>query len=166
MDADKEISKEPLRALIFGSQADQVRQMSDQLTRKKIVVRAVLDEKLLLSRLSEFNPDLIFIEINGVTRSPVEQIVKIVFLWTTNYARKVNKALNSPSARLWTNARVIMYKSDVEGDIANPAGVTITDLDEVLFKCKEIGDIKYIGLYSSWSFYSKIEPLLVADNAH
>ncbi len=152
---------EPLRAVVFGSQPKVVKQMTDQLTRKKIVSRGVIDEKLLLATLSEFDPDIIFLEINGVTRSPIEQIVRVVFLWTRNYARKVNAALNSPSSRLWAKAKVIMYKSEMEDSDFNPAGVTITDFDEVLFKCKEAGDIIYIGLYSTWSFYSKLEPLLV-----
>ncbi len=151
---------EPLRAVVFGSEPNIVKQMCDQLNRKKILARAVTDEKLLLATLSEFDPDLIFLEINGVTRSPVEQIVKVVFLWTRNYARKVNAALNSPSARLWAKSKVIMYKSEEHDTNPNPTGVVITDFDEVLFKCKDAGDIIYIGLYSTWSFYSKIEPLL------
>lgn len=151
--------QEPFRALVFGSQPKQVKQMVDQLMRKKIVARGVVDEKFLLSTLSEFDPDIIFLEINGATRSPVEQIVKVVFLWTKNYARKINAALNSPTARLWAKAKVVMYKSETEDEGVNPAGATITDLDEVLFKCKESGDVIYIGLYSTWSFYSKIEPL-------
>ncbi len=150
---------EPFRALVFGSQPKVVKQMSDQLTRKKILTRTVIDEKFLLASLSEFDPDIIFLEINGQTRSPVEQIVKVVFLWTKNYARKINAALNSPTTRLWAKAKVVMYKSETEDTAVNPAGVTITDLDEVLFKCKEAGDVIYIGLYSTWSFYSKIEPL-------
>lgn len=152
---------EPLRAVVFGCDPKQVKQMADQLTRKKIVSRGVVDEKFLLSTLSEFDPDLIFLEINGITRSPVEQIVKVVFLWTRNYARKINAALNSPTSRLWAKAKVIMYKSETQQPDFNPSGVVITDFDEVLFKCKEAGDIIYIGLYSSWSFYSKIEPLLL-----
>lgn len=156
----KEPRAEPLRAVVFGSHPKQVRQMCDQLTRKKLLVSPVVEEKNLLASLSSFDPDLIFLEINGVTRSPIDQIVKIVFLWTKNYARKINATLNSPSSRLWDKALVIMYKSENEGADVNPAGATITDLDEVLFKCKEIGDVQYMGLYAPWSFFSKIEPFL------
>jgi len=158
--SDSSRSADPLKAVVFGSQPKQVRTMSEQLMRKRILVSPVVEEKNLLATLSTADPDLIFLEINGVTRSPIEQIVKIVFMWTKNYARKINATLNSPSSRLWDKARVIMYKSENEDEAMNPAGVTITDLDDVLFKCKEIGDIQYIGLYSSWSFFSKIEPLL------
>ncbi len=158
---DAEKRAEPLRAVVFGSDARQVKQMVDQLTRKKIVSRGVVDEKFLLATLSEFDPDLVFLEINGITRSPIDQIVKVVFLWTKNYARKINAALNSPSPRLWSKAKVILYKSETQQQDFNPTGAGVVDFDEVLFKCKEAGDIIYIGLYSSWSFYSKIEPLLL-----
>ena len=53
--------KELLRAVVFGSQQQQVKQMTDQLTRKKILTRGVVDEKILLATLSEFDPDLIFL---------------------------------------------------------------------------------------------------------
>lgn len=149
-----------LRAVVFGSQAKQVRSMSEQLKRKGLEVSAVLEEKNLLSRLSEFDPDIIFLEINGVTRSPIEQIVKVVFMWTKNYARKINAVLNSPTSRLWDKAKVVLYKSEFEDVGVNPTGETVTDLDEVLFKCKEAGEVQYIGLYSTWSFFSKLEPLL------
>lgn len=151
---------EPLRAVVFGSHPKVVNQMCGQLERKNILSRPVTDERFLLATLSEFDPDLIFLEINGVTRSSVEQIVKVVFMWTKNYARKVNAALNSPSGRLWARAKVVMYKNEEQEAPLNPSGIVITDLDEVLFKCKDAGDITYIGLYSTWSFYSKIEPLL------
>lgn len=151
---------EPLRAIVFGSQPQQIKQMSNQLNRKKILSRGIVDEKFLLSSLSEVDPDLIFMEINGQTRSPIEKIVKIVSLWTTNYARKVNTVLNSPSSRLWAKAKVIMFKSEMDYTDMNPHDITITDEDETLFRCKEAGDVIYIGLYSPWSFYSKIEPLL------
>lgn len=154
------VNGELLKAVVFGAQPKQVQQMCDQLKRKKIASMPVVEEKNLLSSLSAFDPDLIFLEINGETRSPIDQIVKVVFMWTKNYARKINATLNSPSSRLWDKAQVIMYKTENEDAAANPAGVTITDLDEVLFKCKEMGDVEYIGLYSSWSFFSKIEPLL------
>lgn len=151
---------EPLKAVIFGSRAKQIQQMSDQLKRKRVLALPVVEERKLLSSLSEFDPDFIFLEINGETPSPIEQIVKVVFMWTKNYARKINATLNSPSSRLWDKARVIMFKTESEDAASNPAGVTISDLDEILFKCKEVGDVEYIGLYSSWSFFSKIEPLL------
>jgi hypothetical protein len=151
---------QPLRAIVFGTQPLQVKQMSNQLIRKKILSRGIVDEKLLLSALSEVDPDLIFLEINGQTRSPIEKIVKIVSLWTTNYARKVNAVLNSPSPRLWAKAKVIMFKSEIDYTGINPHDITITDEDETLFRCKEVGDVIYIGLYSAWSFYSKIEPFL------
>ncbi len=150
----------PLRAIVFGSRPKQVKQMADQLIRKNIVCRSVADEKFLLPTLSEVDPELIFLEINGQTRTPIQEIVKAVFLWTNNYARKVNVALNSPSPRLWAMAQVILYKSDLEEAEINPTGDIIIDLDEVLLKCQDAGHVNYIGLYSSWSFYSKIEPLL------
>lgn len=159
-DRPEEQEAQLLRAIVFGSQPQQVKQMANQLTRKKIVSRAIVDEKFLLPSLSEVDPDLIFLEINGQTRSPIEEIVKIVALWTTNYARKVNAVLNSPSSRLWAKAKVIMFKSEIDYTGMNPHDITITDEDETLFRCKEVGDVIYIGLYSSWSFYSKIEPLL------
>ncbi|MCC6759026.1 MAG: hypothetical protein IT395_05335 [Candidatus Omnitrophica bacterium] len=160
VNSDSRHPSEPLKAVIFGSRVKQIQQMSEQLKRKKILALPVPEERKLLSSLSEFDPDFIFLEINGETPSPIEQIVKVVFMWTKNYARKINKTLNSPSSRLWDKAKVIMFKTENEDAGANPAGVTIGDLDEVLFKCKEVGDVEYIGLYSSWSFFSKIEPLL------
>lgn len=120
----------------------------------------VNEEKMLLSTLSEFDPDLIFMEINGPTRSPIDQVVKVVFMWTKNYARRINRELNSPTQRLWDKAKVVMYKTDPEDQDINPAGETITDIDDILFKCKEKGDVIYIGLYAPWSFYSKLLPIL------
>lgn len=151
---------EPLKAVVFGTQPKQIKQMCDQLRRKRIIATPVVEEKNLLASLSSADPDMIFLEINGVTRSPIDQIVKIVFMWTKNYARKINATLNSPSPRLWDKAKVIMYKVEIDQDNFNPSAEMVGDLDEVLFKCKEVGDVEYIGLYASWSFFSKLEPLL------
>ncbi len=151
---------DPLRAVVFGSQVKLVKQMTEQLSRKKFLAWGITDEKDLLAALSKHDPDMIFLEINGVTRSPIEEIVKVVFLWIKNYARKINAALESPTSRLWEKAQVILYKSEMNEDALNPAGPMIPDLDEVLFKCRDVGAVTYIGLYSAWSFYSKLEPLL------
>lgn len=141
-----------------------IKQMTDQLLRKKYIAQGVISEKSLIATLTQVDPDVICIEINGITQNPIQDIVKIVFMWINNHARKVNKALNSPSARLWQKAKVVMFKSDPDEGAVNPAGVTLPqDLDEVLFKCKEAGNIEYIGLYSPWSFLAKLKPFLTRN---
>lgn len=157
------LADKTLRAVVWGTQAAIVKQMTEQLNKRKIVAQGVTDEKKLIAVLREHDPDLIFLEINGPAKSPVPEIVKVVFMWVNNFARKINRELNSPSARLWQKAKVVMFKSELEDDGTNPAGTTITDLDDLLLQCQEHGPLTYIGLYASWSLSAKIKPLLIEE---
>ena len=76
-DASPDLPDGPFKVVVFGTQPKQVRQMVGQLTRKKIMVRAVTDEKVLIRHMSEFDPDLILLELNGPVKSPIEDIVMI-----------------------------------------------------------------------------------------
>jgi len=156
---------DPLKAVVFGTQPKLVKQMSDQLSKKKLSVRPVIEEKSLITVLYEFDPDLVLLEMNGITKKPIEDIVKAVFVWTNMHARKVNEILNSPSARLWSKAKVVIYKSETEGEAINSLEPAVMDYDEILFKCQQAGPVIYIGLYSPWSFISKITPLLIVNES-
>ena len=148
------------KALIFSMQKNILKQMAAQLEEENLQVLAVDDEWQLMRQLDFFEPDLVILQVNARTDQAVEEVVGDVFTWMRNYARKLNKILNSPSGLLWNRAKVVLFKSEEALGPIDSLGAEISDTDEALRKCALMGPIHYIGPYSPVSFIAKIRPLL------
>lgn len=148
------------KAVVFGLDPRQVKQMSDQLIKAGVLVKTVTDENKLLLQLEETDPDLIFLEIEARTRQSSEDIVADIFVFIRNRARAINKFLNSPSGLLWARSRVILYRTETTTSPTESLGADIADTEEVLRKCSLLGEVRFIGFYSPMSFISKVRPYL------
>lgn len=158
--SNETVRTDPKKAVVFGSDARTLRQICDQLGKKNMRVWPLSDEKLLLLKLNEADPDLILVEINAVTHKPIDKIVADIFIWMRARARAINKILESPSQYLWQRSKVVLFKSDSEITATGSLSADVADIDDVVRQCSFYGDVKYIGLYASMSFISKIRPLI------
>ncbi len=152
--------KPPKKALIFGLNARPIKRMAEQLEKENLPVSVVTDEKKLLLKLYDADPDLIFVEINAPTQKATEDHVADIFAWMRARVRAINKFLESPSHVLWQKSRVILFKTESELGATGSIGAEIADTDEIILKCGQLGNVQYIGIYSPWSFISKVRPLL------
>lgn len=147
-------------ALVFCTLRSVGQQIVQQLERKNMRVWLVNDEQKLLSKLNEADPDLIVLEINATVTKPIEQIVPDIFIWMRGRAREINKVLNTPSKYLWERAKIVLFKSDVEMTPTGSRSADMADTDDVVRQCNLSGDVKYIGIYSSFSFIGKVRMVL------
>ena len=131
-----------------------------QLEKKNLFVWLVSDEKQLVSQLEQSDPELILVEVNASTIRPLDVIVAEIFAWMRARARAINKLLDSTSQYLWQHSQVILFKSDSEITATGSLTAEMADTDDIVRQCLLWGDVKYIGLYSSFSFMSKIRPTL------
>ena len=152
--------KGPKTALIFGMNGRPLKRMAEQLEKEGLLVEVVSDEKKLLLKLYDVDPDLIFVEINAPTQKAPEDHVADIFAWMRARVRAINKFLDSPSHMLWQKSRVVLFKTESEMGATGSLGAEIADTDELILKCGQLGNVQYIGIYSFWSFMSKIRPLL------
>lgn len=150
----------PRKALIYGTQAGLTKQMAGQLFKEKILVRTTQNENDIVAILKEFDPDLVFLEINARSEKPIEDIVADVFAWMRNLVRNINKILNSPTGLLWQRSQIILFKSEQALGPTDSLAEAIIDIDESLRKCMVLGQVQYIGAYSPVSFISKVRPWL------
>lgn len=148
------------RAIVFCMYSRVGQQICQQLEKKKIEVCLVTDEAKLAAKLKEMDPDLILVEINASTAKPIYQLVGDIFVWMRNRAREINKVLNSPSKYLWERAKVVLFKSEVDITATGSLSSDMADTDDIVRECSMLGNVHYIGIYSSLSFISKLRSLL------
>lgn len=148
------------RAVVFCMARSIGQQIVQQLEKKNMQTALVSDEQKLLAKLNEIDPDLVLIQIDAPTNKPITQMVPDVFSWMRGRAREINKVLNTPNRYLWEKAKVILFKSDVEITATSSVSAQMADTDDIIRQCNEYGDVKYIGIYSSFSFIGKIRALI------
>ncbi len=150
----------PKKVLVFCVHKSVGKQIVQQLEKRNVRTWLVEDEKRWPRALADFDPELILIEINAPMTRAIEGLVSDVFAWMRGRARSINKALNSPSQYLWEHSKVLLFKSESEITSAISLTAEMADTDEIVRKCLLVGDVKYIGLYSSLSFLSQIRMFL------
>lgn len=148
------------KVLIFATDALVAGQMAVGLKNRDVGVRFVNDERKLLEELERIDPDLILLQLNASITSPLDQIVGEIFKWMRSRARSVNKFLNTPSQYLWQHAKVVLFESESQINPTDSLSAQIADTDETIRLCQLLGDVKYIGVYSPFSFIAKIWPFL------
>lgn len=148
------------KVLVFCMEYPLARQIVQQLEKKELLVRLVNDERELLSQLDQVDPELILIDVNAPTNRSLDIIVADIFVWMRTRARAINKLLHTPSQYLWQHCKIVLFKSDSEISTTGSLAAEMADTDELVRLCSLLGDVKYIGLYSPFSFIPKIRPFL------
>ncbi len=148
------------RVLVFCTDNSVAKQIVDQLSKKNFLVWHVDDERKLLTQLDHVDPELILMQINALLTRSFETIVAEVFLWMRARARAINKFLDTPSQYLWQHSRIILFKSETQITPTGSLMADIADDDELVRVCSLLGDVKYIGTYSFFSFIPKIRFLI------
>ncbi len=148
------------KVVVFCTLTSVAEQIAQFLEKKNMRVLVYDDDRMFLTRLESIDPELVFIEVNAAASRPIQEIVAEVFIWMRARARKINTYLNSPSRYFWQNAKIIIFKSDSQITGAGSMAAEIADTDEIIRQCGLLGEIKYIGLYSSFSFMTKIRSYL------
>ncbi len=155
--ADESMCK---KILVFCMDHLLAKQIVQQLEKRDFLVCLVNDERKLFAQLDQADPELILIDISVLTSRPLDVIVAEIFAWMRTRARAINKFLHTPSQYLWQHCKVVLFKSDSEISATGSLTAEMADTDELVRLCSLLGDVKYIGLYSSFSFISKIRPFL------
>lgn len=148
------------KVLVFCMDHLLANQIIQQLEKKDILAWLVNDEKKILEQLDRADPELILIDINAPTSRSLEVIVSEIFVWMRTRARAINKLLHTPSQYLWQHCKVVLFKGDSEISATGSLAAEMADTDELVRLCSLLGDVKYIGLYSPFSFIPKIRTFL------
>lgn len=147
------------KALVFCADQSLSKQIVDQLKKKDILVWLASDERNLFMQLDQAEPDLILIDVNVPASRSLEKIVAEIFAWMRTRARAINKLLHTPSQYLWQHCKIVLFKGESEISATGSLAAEIADTDELVRLCSLLGDVKYIGLYSPFSFIPKIRQL-------
>ncbi len=148
------------KVLVFCMDNALAKQIVQQLQRNSLLVWFINEEKKLLSALDQADPELILIEINAPTNRPLDKIVAEIFVWMRTRARAINKFLDTPSQYLWQYSKIVLFESESPLTPTRLLAAEMADTDELVRLCSLLGDVKYIGIYSPFSFMSKLRPLL------
>lgn len=148
------------KAIVFSMNQAIAQQIKRQLEKKKFFVCLVDDEKNLLSQIDQVEPQIILMDVMALASHSFLEIVAEVFVWMRGRARAINKFLDTPSQYLWEHSKIILFKSDSEMTAMDSLTAQVADTDELVYQCSLLGNVKYIGLYLSFSFLDKMRTLV------
>ncbi len=149
-----------LKVLVFATDHLLLKQIAGLLEKKNVLIWLVSDERKLSRELEQADPELILMQLNATTIRPLDQIVADVFVWMRKRARAINKLLDTPSHYLWQHSKVVLFEGESQITPTGSLSAQIADTDEMIRLCQLLGDVKYIGEFSSYSFMSKMRPFL------
>jgi CheY-like chemotaxis protein len=140
------------RVVIFGYERSVTEEMAKQLEEKKCQVLSTDNDEELVQILDQEVPALLFMEIKTETTVPFVSVLTVA-----------NSVLRSKEmvGRDAVNTDVILYKVHQAVSGVTAMGGDVTDMDNILIECQDIGYTKYIGLYSPFTFMMKIKDFLV-----
>lgn len=148
------------KVVVFSMNQTIAQQMKRQLEKKNFFVCLVFDEKDLLPQINQVDPQIILMDVVAATIRSFPEIVAEVFAWMRGRARAINKFLDTPSQYLWEHSKIILFKSDSEMTATGSLTAQMADTDELVYQCSLFGNVKYIGLYLSFSFLDKMRSLV------
>ena len=140
------------RAVVFGYESSVAEQIAQQLAEKKRQVRLVDQPTELAEAVRTVDPGLIFVEVLGGGAFPTPRLLGMI--------RPVIQELSIARMDGRPEAAIILYKVHhaIRGETSMASD--IADTDQLLQECEEAGFSKYIGLYSPFSFLTKIKEFL------
>ena len=140
------------RILLYGYEKNVLREMSQQLEKKRARVTIADDERQLGLLIGEIDPHIIFLEVKPDAAVSLENVLTIV-----------HSALQSRDIEHYDpqlTADIIVYKVHHAVSGVTTIASDVADTDNILAECAEIGYTKYIGLYSPFTFYLKVKDFL------
>ncbi|MFA5059738.1 MAG: response regulator [Candidatus Omnitrophota bacterium] len=148
------------KVLIFGANESIMNKMLQELEGKKCQVTLLKDDKQLVSQAEKLEVNLIFLQVNAVTSIPVDQIVVQLSDLIRKKAKEARAEEKDEDDSIEKICPIILYKVEAETEAGTLSGSDLADMENLVQKCQEQGASKYIGLYSSLSFMSKIKNYL------
>jgi hypothetical protein len=148
------------KVIVFSMNQVIAQQMKRQLEKKNFFVCLVHNEKDLLPQINQADPQIILMDVVASAICPFPALVAEVFVWMRGRARAINKFLDTPSQYLWEHSKIILFKSDSEMTATGSLPAQLADTDELVYQCSLVGNVKYIGLYLSFSFIDKMRSLV------
>lgn len=144
------------KALIFGSDDHVLEKMINLLEKEKCHAVSTKDEAQLPVQADTLEPDLILLQLNGETVTPVDRIVK-----TLDSLLKKKIKIESSDTAASRKGNIVLYKVEEELHGVGSVGANIADTESLVERCTEEGCKKYIGSFSPALFISKIREFII-----
>ncbi|HOD12799.1 MAG TPA: response regulator [Candidatus Omnitrophota bacterium] len=145
------------KIVIFGSDEKILQDMRQQLEKAKHIVTLVQQEAEVVSVVSDVKPDLVVLDLGAELQIPIDKLVYTIDILTP----KPKKGSLDPKSLSMKKTTIILYKVDKGGiEVNTDLAGNLADVEALLDRCVHNGAEKYIGLFSSFSFMSKIKEFL------
>ena len=140
------------RILLYGYEKNVLREMSQQLEKKRCVVTIAEDVHQLGLLIGEIDPHVIFLEVKP------DAAVSLETALTTVHAALQSRDIEHYDPQI--TADIVVYKVHHAVSGVTTIASDVADTDNILAQCAPIGYTKYIGLYSPFTFYLKVKDFL------
>ncbi len=147
--APAEIKK---KILLFGYEKNVLKEMSQQLEKKKCSVKIVPEENDISKMIKEVDPQIIFLEVKPDAAVSLESVLTVIHQTFNETAGKSRDPQQSTDIIIYKVHHAVSGVTMIASDVA--------DTDTLLTQCSKIGYTKYIGLYSPFTFYLKVKDFL------
>lgn len=143
------------KALIFGSDDAVLANMVQLLEKEKCHAVVTQDETQLPVQVDSMEPELILLQVNNQTATPIDRIV-----WMLNSLIKKKIKLANSEVAASRKGNIVLFKVEEEMSGLDSMGASIADLENILDRCTDEGCKKYIGSFSPVLFISKIKEFI------
>ncbi len=148
------------KALIFGSSDEVLKDISQQLQRGAYNVVVVKDAEKIVGEAENCGPDLILLQANAATATPLDEIVvrvNLVLKKKINQQEKKNKKEEDAPVN---PASIVLFTVEEEMSAVSSMAEKATDVESIIQRCKDNSGVSNFGMYSPISFFSRIQKFL------
>ena len=155
--AEAKTSSSGKKIVIFGSEENILQDMRQQLEKAKHAVSIVKEEEKIVPLVNDIKPDVVLLDMSAEIKVSLDKLVYTIDILTP----KAKKGSLDPKALSMRKTAILLYKVDKGGIAVNTdlAG-NLADVEALVDRCMTSGAEKYIGLFSSFSFMSKVQEFL------
>ena len=149
------------KILLYGDDAAVLEDMKNKLQERGCAVTVEKDGRQTAAKTDLVNPDLILVQLYFNEEAPVDQtLADINGVIRKKIREHEAKSKDKTAMPEFKAPPVILYKVPEEITASGTTGENLALMEDLLTRCHEQGIAKYIGMYSSMSFVTKIKEFI------
>ncbi|MCK5581792.1 MAG: response regulator [Candidatus Omnitrophica bacterium] len=141
------------KALIYGHDSQVLVEMEKYLKSKDCHVVVIKEIEHILPVVDKLEPNLILLQLARDAEVPVDDIVFSVTTFVQKKAREFDMDFD--------NVEIVLFKVEEEIAGVDSIGEEVADTENILQRCYDCWDVRYLGMYNPVSFQIKIKKYLL-----
>ena len=151
LEAEDSFLEKRTKAVLFGFHETVLSNMSRQLAKAGWQAVVVKDEKHFFSKIEKVVPDLIFLEFREEPPTPIDRIVFAISSFISERTDEFHSELNK--------VKIVVYKAE-ELPWLSAKKEAPESIDEIIERCRDFWDVRYLGSYNAVLFIQRIKEVL------